>query len=183
MESYLGAIMLFAGRYTPIGWIPADGRTLKISENQPLYALYGTRYGGDGITTFAVPDLRGRFILGPNNTNTIGGTGGAEQQSLTSANMPAHTHTAALSSNASGTYKTSSAAGTSTDPTTGHLGTLTGALVYAPGPGTQAIVTKQAPYSIAVGNNGVANMAIDTTPPFLGMTALVCIQGLFPSSN
>jgi microcystin-dependent protein len=183
MESYVGAIMLFGGPYAPEGWILADGRSLKISDNPVLYSLYGTRFGGDGVTTFNVPDLRGRFVFGATNSGTIGGAGGAEKQALTSANLPGHTHTAALSGNASGTYKTSSAPGTNNDPTTGRLGSMAGTQIFAPGPGTQAIVSKQVPYNISVGNTGVANMAIDTRPPYVGVTFLVCTQGLYPSQN
>jgi microcystin-dependent protein len=182
MESYLGAIMLFGGSYAPEGWVPADGRSLKIGEYQALYSLYGTRYGGDGVNTFNVPDLRGRFVVGATTTTNIGPTGGAEQAALTSMNIPVHTHTAALSSNASGTYKTSSAAGTSNDPSTGRLGTMTGTQIYAAGPGTQAIVTKQVPYNVSVGNTGIAGMSIDTRPPYLGMTFLICTQGLYPTN-
>ncbi len=96
-EPYIGQIMWTATRYCPQGWAVADGQLLQISENAALYSLLGTFYGGDGIHTFALPDLRGRVAvgngLGPGLSNRSWGEyGGAEQATLQTENLPAHSH-------------------------------------------------------------------------------------------
>src|SRR5690349_11535310 len=97
MDPFLGEIKLFCGNYAPIGWAFCDGSLLPISENDALYALIGTTYGGDGINTFALPDLRGRVAIhqgqGPGlSPYVMGETGGAETVTLTTNNLPQHTH-------------------------------------------------------------------------------------------
>src|ERR1044072_7289766 len=97
MENYMGEIRAFAGNYAPAGWALCDGSLLSISENQTLYALLGTTYGGDGVNDFGLPDLRGRVVVnngqGPGLSNYIlGMQGGAETVVITQATLPAHTH-------------------------------------------------------------------------------------------
>ncbi len=94
----LGEVILFAGDYVPQGWAPADGRLLLIPENEPLFAKLGTTYGGDGVTTFALPDLRGRTPIGNGqgpglNQRTLGDKVGSLAVTLTEAQLPAHSHT------------------------------------------------------------------------------------------
>jgi microcystin-dependent protein len=94
---YYGETKLFAYKFCPVGWLPADGRTLAIADNDTLFNLIGTTYGGDGETTFVLPDLRGRLPLGTGqgpglSNHVIGETGGAESVTLTSAQLPAHAH-------------------------------------------------------------------------------------------
>ena len=88
----LGEIIAFAGDYAPSGYAFADGRLLPVSQNQALFSLFGTYSGGDGVRTFALPDLRGRDIVGTGNGLMIGDTLGAESVSLTEANLPPHAH-------------------------------------------------------------------------------------------
>ena len=97
MESYVGQIMLFAFAYPPEGWAVCNGQLLSIAEYDTLYSLIGTTYGGDGQSTFAVPDLRGRLPIhqgtGPGLSNRIiGERAGSETVTLTPSQMPAHTH-------------------------------------------------------------------------------------------
>lgn len=97
MECYLGEIRIFAGPYVPKGWYLCNGATIPISGNEALYALLGTQWGGDGISSFGLPDLRDRVPIGsgqgPGLTNRpFGSTGGQETVTLTSAQLPAHTH-------------------------------------------------------------------------------------------
>ncbi|MCG9794194.1 phage tail protein [Flavobacterium algicola] len=97
-EAFLGEIRMFAGTFAPRNWALCDGQLLPISQNTALFSLLGTNYGGDGLTTFALPDLRGRVPMHPGNgpglTNRIQGKqGGTETNVLTTAQMPAHTHT------------------------------------------------------------------------------------------
>jgi len=91
-ESYLGEIRLFAGNFAPQGWALCNGQVLSIAENEALFALLGTTYGGDGQTTFALPNLQGRVPIHPNATYPRGGSGGVENVTLTANQLPAHTH-------------------------------------------------------------------------------------------
>lgn len=99
-DPYVGEMRLFAGNYAPQGWCPCDGRVLAIQDYQALFALIGTTYGGDGRTTFAIPDLRGRIPVGTGQLTAggtgvykLGQTGGATTVALSTANLPSHSHT------------------------------------------------------------------------------------------
>ncbi len=89
---FVGEIRMFAGNFAPAGWMFCEGQLLPISENETLFALIGTTYGGDGQTTFALPDLRGRVPLHQGNGFVLAETGGAEEITLTAQQIPAHTH-------------------------------------------------------------------------------------------
>ena len=91
-QPYVGEIRMFAGNFAPAGWMFCEGQLLPISENQTLFQLIGTTYGGDGQSTFALPDLRGRLPLHQGNGFTLAETGGAEEITLTVNQIPAHTH-------------------------------------------------------------------------------------------
>ena len=98
-DQYVGEIRMFAGNYAPEGWAPCDGRVLNISQNEVLFSLIGTTYGGDGQTTFAVPDLRGRVPISQGKaksgtTYPIAQKGGVETVTLNELQLPAHTHSA-----------------------------------------------------------------------------------------
>lgn len=106
MDAFLGEIRLFAGNFAPQGWAICNGQTLNISDYEALYSLLGTIYGGDGRTTFKIPDLRGRVVVGqgkaPDLTSNyvVGSTGGSLDVTLTTTQMPAHTHIFQATSNA-----------------------------------------------------------------------------------
>jgi microcystin-dependent protein len=91
-QPYVGEIRMFAGNFAPAGWMFCDGQLLPISENETLFQLIGTTYGGDGESTFALPDLRGRIPLHQGNGFTLAQTGGVETVTLTVSQIPAHTH-------------------------------------------------------------------------------------------
>jgi microcystin-dependent protein len=91
-QPYIGEIRMFAGNFAPSGWMFCDGALLAIAENDVLFNLIGTTYGGDGQTTFALPDLRGRIPLHQGNGVILAETGGAEEVTLTVNQIPAHTH-------------------------------------------------------------------------------------------
>jgi len=91
-EPYLGEIRMFAGNFPPAGWMFCEGQLLPISENDTLFNLIGTTYGGDGQSTFALPDLRGRIPIHQGNGFIMAETGGAEEITLTVSQTPAHTH-------------------------------------------------------------------------------------------
>lgn len=92
MEAYIGEIRLWAANYAPVGWAFCNGQLLDIAGNEVLFALIGTRYGGDGQVNFRLPDLRGRVPIHVGPGYSLGQQGGAESVTLTAANLPAHTH-------------------------------------------------------------------------------------------
>ena len=91
-QPYVGEIRMFAGNFAPAGWMFCEGQLLPISENETLFQLIGTTYGGDGQSTFALPDLRGRIPLHQGNGFILAETGGAEEITLTVNQIPAHSH-------------------------------------------------------------------------------------------
>lgn len=91
-QPYVGEIRMFAGNFAPAGWMFCEGQLLPISENETLFQLIGTTYGGDGQSTFALPDLRGRLPLHQGNGFILAETGGAEEITLTVSQIPAHSH-------------------------------------------------------------------------------------------
>src|SRR5690606_3763075 len=91
-QPYVGEVRMFAGNFAPAGWMLCEGQLLPISENEPLFQLIGTTYGGDGQSTFALPDLRGRLPIEQGSGFILAETGGAEEITLTIQQIPAHGH-------------------------------------------------------------------------------------------
>ena len=91
-QPYVGEIRIFAGNFAPAGWMFCEGQLLPISEYETLFNLIGTTYGGDGQSTFALPDLRGRLPIHQGNSFTLAETGGVEEVTLTVSQIPAHSH-------------------------------------------------------------------------------------------
>lgn len=91
-QPYVGEIRMFGGNFAPAGWMFCEGQTLDISENETLFQLIGTTYGGDGQSTFSLPDLRGRIPVHQGNGFILAETGGAESVTLTVAQIPSHSH-------------------------------------------------------------------------------------------
>jgi microcystin-dependent protein len=106
-DYFIGEIRMFAGDYPPLHWELCDGRVMKVAEHQQLHLLLGTKYGGDGVTTFALPDLRGRVPIHKGDL-PVGAKGGSERVVLTTAQLPAHSHAVAVTP---GNPDTSNAAG------------------------------------------------------------------------
>jgi microcystin-dependent protein len=106
-QPYVGEIRMFAGNFAPAGWMFCEGQLLPISENETLFQLIGTTYGGDGESTFALPDLRGRIPIHQGNNFILAETGGAEEITLTVQQIAAHSH-APLASTATATSQTPS---------------------------------------------------------------------------
>jgi microcystin-dependent protein len=100
-QPYVGEIRMFAGNFAPAGWMFCEGQSLPISENETLFQLIGTTYGGDGESTFVLPDLRGRIPIHQGNGFILAETGGAEEITLTVQQIPAHSHPF-LATNANG---------------------------------------------------------------------------------
>lgn len=177
-EVFLGQIMLFAGNFVPAGYVACDGKLLSKDDYPHLFSLFGTTYGGDGVTTFAVPDLRGRLPIGIGqgqfgNSYSQGASGGQASVTLTNAQMPAHTHTL---------YGENSTANTS-----------------VPGPGTMFGNGNDGeilPYNDLASANGTfgsfSNASItlsigggnahENRMPCLGIQYIMAVEGIYPSA-
>jgi len=171
VEPFIGEIRWVGFNFAPTGWATCDGQILAISQNTALFSLLGTTYGGDGKTTFALPDLRGRVPLhsgqGPGlSQRTIGEKGGAETVTLTTSQLPAHTHQAVGTSNVA----------TAVSPAAGVWATKTRTPLYGAA-GSNANMAAG-----AIGPTG-GNQPHENMPPFLGLTCIIALQGIFPSRN
>jgi len=176
-EAYLGEIRLFAGDYAPAYWLPCDGRLINIADYQALYALLGTLYGGDGVHNFGIPDLRDRLPVGQGSgpgltPRTIGQTFGESEVTLTSAEMPAHSHPINASSDVASTGTPGpgvTLASTTTANTFYDLGVVSTS--------TQKNFSPQA-FS-AVGSSLPHNNQM----PSLALNYIIATQGIFPQQS
>lgn len=169
-DCYVGEIRMFAGTFAPQDWAFCNGALLPIDGNETLFTLIGTTYGGDGQSTFGLPDLTGRIPVhggqGPGLTNrAVGQSGGVESVTLSPDQIPAHTH--AL------TGSTSPA--TSTSPTNAVWGTWNDAQYSVAPPDTLLAPDVLAP---AGGSQPHDNM-----PPFVAVSFIIAMNGIFPSQN
>lgn len=167
-EPFVGQIMWVGFNFCPRGWTPAEGQLLAISSHTALFSLYGTAYGGDGRTTFGLPDLRGRVSLhmgqGPGLTNRpIGSKGGTETVTLTANQMPAHNHTITAQAERA----------TQKQPTNAYL-----AKSGSYRPNGTPVTLNAASVSTAGASAAHTNM-----PPFTTMRACVALVGVYPSRN
>lgn len=180
MEPFIGEIRMFGGTFAPRGWAFCNGQILSIAQNTALFSLLGTIYGGNGQTTFGLPNLQGRVPMGFGNGpgltfRSLGETTGTENVTLLAANLPAHTHPVSLPS-----------------PATTSLGTL-----MEPGPTAIPAASNQrnAQYapsasantqlSAGVANTGSAgsNSPVSVMQPSLAVSFIIALEGIFPSRN
>lgn len=165
-DPYVGEIRMFAGNFAPQNWAFCNGQLMPIAENEVLFSLIGTTYGGDGQTTFALPDLRGRVPIHIGGNHLIGEFGGSESVTLSSGDVAAHGHPLVA---------TSAAAGPSAGPT-GMLGSSTTAQFYGTGPTSITMATD------AVSATGGAGPH-DNMAPFLATSFIIALYGIYPSSS
>jgi len=183
MEEYLGMIKLFAGNFVPRGWAECNGQLVPIHQASNLFSLVETMYGGDGITTFGLPDLRGRIPVGLGNqpdgdAYKQGVTGGSERIVLTTKHLPEHTHAAKLAM--------STAAGDSGTPA---ADSVLGVPNYPDGRGAansslynKATADVANTKMISVDPAGLPSPdAIDLRQPYIGMRYIICMEGIYPS--
>jgi microcystin-dependent protein len=168
---FIGEIRLFAGNFAPQNWAFCAGQLLAISQNNALFALIGTTYGGDGISTFALPDLRGRVPMdqgnGPGLTpRLIGQMFGTETVTLNSTQIPAHNHL----------VNGSSATATTTSPTGGVLADRSTSFYTA---NNTALVTLP---GNTIGNTG-GSLPHNNMMPYLGLSFIISLFGIFPSRS
>lgn len=165
-QPYVGEIRIFAGNFAPAGWMFCEGQIIPISENETLFNLIGTTYGGDGQSTFALPDLRSRIPIHQGNGFILAETGGAEEVTLTVNQIPAHSHALLATNN---TATTATAAGQ-------VMAGSTGATVSPFG--TDAPQINLAPASIgAVGGS----QPHTNVQPYLCVNFIISLFGIFPS--
>jgi len=173
----IGEIRLWTVSYAPDGWIFCDGRSLNISDYPSLFQLIGTTYGGDGLSTFKVPDLQSRVPIGAGQglglpNYTLGQTGGSEQNTLTVSNLPVHNHTyngfGILVSSEDG-HKTTIA---------GNYPAVNGAYMYSTIADSQMAATSA---TLTVADAGAATPdAIPNMKPYLVISYIICYDGEFP---
>ena len=187
-EPLLASIKMFAGNFAPRGWAFCEGQLLPISQNQALFSLLGTIYGGDGRTTFALPDLRGRAPISSGNgpgltSRPLGQRSGIESNMLNTNQLPPHTHTVIGAttkvSNADGTInnpegKVLAVGKTVVDRSTSYNASIYGDTANANMAANDVIVT--------VGNTG-GGQPINNMQPFLAVNYIIALQGVFPSRN
>ncbi len=174
-EAFLGEIKMFAGNFAPRSWALCDGQLLSISQNSALFSILGTTYGGDGRTTFALPDMRGRVSIHPGtgpglSRKTLGQRGGSETVTLTSGQMPAHSHTAIT--NADTTVASS-------DRPENKLPARNAAATPQYGENMNGTLSSTA---VSVGNTG-GSQAHTNVQPYLVVNYIICLQGIYPSRN
>lgn len=177
---YLSTVQWFGFNFCPRGWAQADGSLLQIASNTALFSLLSTQYGGNGRTTFALPDLRGRSSLGvgqgPGLSSYVSGeVTGAQTVTLNPQNLPAHTHTGTLTA----TLRASSANGDSAAPGGRVLANGRTARIYGAPPANVAMDASSVALQTAVAPQG-QGQPFDNQQPYLGMTACIATQGIFP---
>lgn len=197
-DGTISEIRMFAADFEPKYWAFCRGQLLNINSNQALFALLGTTYGGNGVTTFGLPDLRGRVVIGTGQSNVSGITrsngtvGGEENHTLLINEMPMHTHNGNLTG--SGKMSVSSAPASLTTP-------VAGAAIASPIKATGRSSTpllgfNNAQPNVALGTASLSMGQLTVTnaitggslphsnmQPYLGMNYIICLQGIFPSRN
>jgi microcystin-dependent protein len=209
MEMYLGMITTVGFNFAPRGWALCNGQLMSVAQNSALFSLLGTMYGGDGITTFALPDLRGRVIVGaqggaagpglaPITQGQMAGTStvnvvasGNASFTLTTNNLPSHTHTATTA------VQASTGGGGTLVPATGSSFTSTaqgptGAAIYLPSgtTPTNPVALSGATTTVAATGSGQPVIApvqtqsmVSVMQPYTGLNYVICLEGIYPSRN
>jgi microcystin-dependent protein len=172
MEQFLGEIRMFAGNFAPRGWALCDGSLLSIASNTALFSILGTTYGGDGRTTFGLPDLRGRLPMHPGNgpgltPRALGEASGTESETLLITQMPAHHHLVACSSTGDQSAPANMIPGAEISGT---------APVYSSAPADG--IMNPSMVGIAGGSQPHNNM-----PPYLCVNFIIALEGIYPSRN
>jgi microcystin-dependent protein len=180
MEGTIAVVTTFAADFAPRNWALCNGQILAINTNQALFSLVGTTYGGNGTTTFALPNLQSRTPVsqgqGPGLSNyTLGQFAGAENVTLLANNLPGHVHTGAVALKLSA----DSSDGSVTRAVNSFPAVYAGAYATAPGSG----VTMATPaYNATIGNAGTGQ-PMNIRAPFLAINYIICLFGIFPSRN
>lgn len=188
MEGMIGEIRMFGGNFAPRTWALCDGQLLAISSNTALFSILGTTFGGDGRTTFALPDMRGRTPIHPGNgpglsDRRLGAKGGTETNTLNVTQIPSHSHSA------SGKIKANNLTANSSNPENNYPAAAFGRDTTS---GTQVQVNSYTnshnafmandSVEVSVGNTG-GNQSVNNMQPWLAVNFIICLQGIFPSRS
>jgi microcystin-dependent protein len=157
---------MFAGNFAPAGWMFCEGQLLPISEFETLFNLIGTTYGGDGQSTFALPDLRGRLPVHQGNGFTLAETGGVETVTLTVSQIPAHSHP----------FLATTDPGNSNDPTGRVIGNQQAIAIYFAALGSDVLDPR------TIGSTG-GSQPHDNFQPYLCVDFIISLFGIFPSQT
>lgn len=198
MDEYIAIIKLFAGSYAIRGWAYCDGQILNVAQNQAVYSLLGTTYGGNGTTTFALPDLRGRVAIGstfgsntPAGSYTLGQIGGAVNVTMSVNQMPTHTHQAVVTPGTPA-FIADSSVGNSANPAGNRLAmspktgsgpnasTLNTYTTSSANPVSMGSTATQP--TVAIGAMG-GNQPFSILQPFAVLNYIFCLEGLYPTRN
>ena len=181
-DPFLAEIRIFAGNFAPIGWAKCEGQLISIQQNSALFSLLGITYGGDGITTFALPDLRQRVVVGPGqgpglSNYTQGQKEGRASVTLSSTNLPAHTHEATIKVSSSlGTATTATASSSLAAPMQDFNGTDRTVLRYNESAGNTSNSSQT--------ETGLAGQTsptpINIEQPYLVCNYIIALEGIFP---
>lgn len=163
-QPYVGEIRMFAGNFAPVGWMFCERQLLPISENETLFQLIGTTYGGDGESTFALPDLRGRIPIHQGNGFILAETGGAEEITLTVNQIPAHTHA----------FLASGDTGNQADPANNLVSNSQGATPYI----EDAPTVNMNPTAVSPVGGSQPHTNFQ---PYLCVNFIISLFGIFPS--
>ena len=163
LQPYIGQIMPAGFATIPRGWAPCNGATMSISQNQALFSVLGTVYGGDGRTTFALPDLQGRAVMGA-NLGSIGQINGSETVTLTTDQLPSHTHIVQASTTLG-----------SARPAANLFGEISGESIFAV-PGSNDVALP-ADANVTPQGGGAPH---NNMQPFLVVNYMIALQGLYP---
>ena len=169
-EPFLSEIRIMSFAFAPKGWAMCNGQLLPINQNQPLFSLLGTTYGGDGRVNFALPDLRGRTPIHFGSGHTLGERGGEQAHTITISELPMHTHV----------LTASKAQGNTGNPRPSNVGA-----VFAQDPGNVYSPNTQNLTALAAGSvtpTGGSQAHLNMQP-FLTLTFCIALQGIFPSQN
>lgn len=165
-EPFLSEIRLMSFNFAPKGWAMCNGQLLPINQNQGLFSLLGTTFGGDGRVNFALPDLRGRVPIHVGEKHTLGERGGEQAHTLSIAELPTHTHVLSATPNQASTFT----------PANNVLYAKAPQVLY--GPPTSLVAMNPGCVSNVGGSQAHLNMQ-----PFLTLTFCIALQGIFPSPN
>lgn len=181
MEGTIAEIRMFAGNFAPRNWAFCSAQVISIAQNTALFSLLGTTFGGNGQTTFQLPDFRGRVALGTGQgpglpSVQLGEVAGSPSVTLLTGNMPAHNHPLTGSVNLQVNNDTSGLSDDATNKRFAATGQIFTAVI------TDLVPMAAAQSTLAVGVNG-SSQPFSIMPPYLGMNYIICMFGIFPSRN
>jgi len=185
MQPTLGEIRMFAGNFAPRAWALCQGQLLPISQNQALFSILGTTYGGDGRTTFGLPDMRGRVTMsagnGPGLTpRHIGAKSGTQDNTLTTNQLAQHNHIVQVTPAAS--VKVSEATQDENSAVGNFLTEVNPNPFYASTGGTENYGGVSGNFTVELGNTG-SSTPVNNMGPYLVLNYIICLQGVFPSRS